>query len=218
MVTNILLSAAVLMIGDSHLSKPDYLIGPLHNELTRQGAVVHSLSACGVVAGDWLNSVKALCGAERIGSGAVMTLGSNASTRPVKTLIAADKSQLVIVVMGDTMAGYKTEFPRAWAWQQVTSLSKEIASIGAPCIWVGPPWGSEGGQYGKTYARVKVMSDLLAANVAPCAYVDSLKLSKQGQWATVDGQHFTTDGYKAWSQAIARAISELPDVKKLNKP
>ncbi len=218
MVANVLLSAAVLMIGDSHLSKPDYLIGPLHSELTRQGAVVHSLSACGVVADDWLHSAKALCGAERIGTGAVMTSGSNASTRPVKTLVAANKSQLVIVVMGDTMAGYKSEFPRAWAWQQVTSLSKEIASTGAACIWVGPPWGSEGGQYGKTYARVKVMSDFLAANVGPCAYVDSLKLSKQGQWATVDGQHFTTDGYKAWSQAIAKAIGELPDVKKLNKP
>ena len=132
--------------------------------------------------------------------------------------MAADKTQLVIVVMGDTMAGYKSEFPRAWAWQQVSSLSKEIASTGTPCIWVGPPWGSEGGQYGKTYARVKVMSDFLAANVSPCKYVDSLKLSRQGQWATVDGQHFTTDGYKAWSQAIAKAIGELPDVKKLSKP
>jgi hypothetical protein len=218
MVANVLLSAAVLMIGDSHLSKPDYLIGPLHNELTRQGAVVHSLSACGVVANDWLHSVKALCGAERIGTGPVVTSGSNTSTRPVKALIAADKSQLVIVVMGDTMAGYKSEFAKAWAWQQVSSLSKEIASTGTPCIWVGPPWGSEGGQYGKTYARVKVMSDFLAANVSPCKYVDSLKLSRQGQWATVDGQHFTADGYKAWSQAIAKAIGELPDVKKLSKP
>ncbi len=217
MITNLLLGAAVLMIGDSHLSNPDYLIGPLHDELTRQGAVVHSLSACGVVADDWLHSVKATCGAERIGKGAVMLSGRDASTRPVKTVIAADKTQLVIVVMGDTMAGYKSEFPRAWAWQQVTSLSKEIASTGAACIWVGPSWGGEGGKYGKTYTRVKVMSDFLAANVGPCTYIDSLKLSKPGQWATVDGQHLTIAGYKAWSEAITKAIGKLPEVKKLKK-
>jgi len=214
MVANLLLGAAVLMIGDSHLSKPDYLIGPLHDELTRQGAVVHSLSACGAVADDWLRSVKALCGAERIGTGPVALSGSNASTRPVKSLIVADKSRLVIVVMGDTMAGYKSEFPRAWAWQQVTSLSKEIASTGAACVWVGPPWGSEGGQYGKTYARVKVMSDFLAANVAPCRYIDSLKLSNPGVWTTVDGQHFTHSAYLAWSQGIARALADLPALSK----
>jgi hypothetical protein len=209
-----LLGAAVLMIGDSHLSKPDYLIGPLHDELTRQGAVVHSLSACGVVADDWLRSVKALCGAERIGKSAVMLSGSNASTRPVKSLMTTDKTQLVIVVMGDTMAGYKAEFPRAWAWQQVTSLSKEIASTGTPCIWVGPAWGSEGGQYGKTYARAKVMSDFLAANVAPCRYIDSLQLSKPGAWVSNDGQHFNANGYLAWSQGIARAMADLPALKK----
>jgi len=214
MIANMLLGAAVLMIGDSHISKPDYLIGPLHDELTRQGAVVHSLAACGVVADDWLHSVKALCGAERIGKGAVTLVGRDASTRPVKTLVAADKTQLVIVVMGDTMAGYKSEFPRAWAWQQVSSLSKEIASTGAACIWVGPAWGSEGGQYGKTYARVKVMSDFLAANVAPCRYIDSLKLSKPGVWPTVDGQHFTTAAYLSWSQGIARAMADLPALKK----
>jgi hypothetical protein len=213
MLANILLGTAVLMIGDSHLSKPDYLIGPLHDELTRQGALVHSLSACGAVADDWLHSVKAPCGAERVGKGAVTLLGRDASTRSVKSLVATEKIQLVIVVMGDTMAGYKSEFPRAWAWQQVTSLSHEIANTGAACIWIGPAWGSEGGQYGRTYARVKLMSDFLAANVAPCRYVDSLKLSKPGAWASNDGQHFTASGYLAWSQGIARAMAELPTMK-----
>ena len=214
MVTSMLLGAAVLMIGDSHLSKPDYLIGPLHDELTRQGAVVHTLAACGVVADDWLHSVKATCGAERIGKGVATLVGRDATTRPVKPLIAADKSQLVIVVLGDTMAGYKGEFPRAWAWQQVSSLSKEIASTGAACIWVGPAWGKEGGQYGKTYTRVKVMSDFLAANVAPCHYIDSLKFSKPGVWTTVDGVHFTSGAYLAWSQGILREMADFPILKK----
>jgi lysophospholipase L1-like esterase len=33
----------------------------------------------------------------------------------------------------------------------------------------------------------------------------------------LDGQHFTIAGYKAWSEAITKAIGELPEVKKLKK-
>jgi lysophospholipase L1-like esterase len=49
-----------------------------------------------------------------------------------------------------------------------------------------------------------------AANVAPCSYIDSLSLSKPGQWVTTDGQHFTVAGYKSWGGAIADAMSKLP--------
>jgi len=58
-----------------------------------------------------------------------------------------------------------------------------------------------------------VMSDFLAANVAPCRYIDSLKPSKPGVWGTVDGQHFTNAAYLAWSQGIARAMADLPALK-----
>ena len=209
MLSTLIVGASVLVIGDSHLSKPDYLIKSLHDELSRQGALVHSLSACGASAADWLASTKMVCGAERIGNGPVTLVVQNASTRPVKPLIAADKAKLVVIVMGDTMANYKKDFAKAWAWQQVTSLSKEIASSGAACVWVGPPWG-EGGQYGKTEARVKMMSDFLAANVAPCQYIDSLKLSQPKTWPTVDGQHLFPGGYQAWGVALGKAIAELP--------
>jgi hypothetical protein len=106
MLSTLIVGASVLVIGDSHLSKPDYLIKSLHDELSRQGAVVHSLSACGASAADWLASTKMVCGAERIGNGPVTLVVQNASTRPVKPLIAADKAKLVVIVMGDTMANY----------------------------------------------------------------------------------------------------------------
>jgi lysophospholipase L1-like esterase len=61
------------------------------------------------------------------------------------------------------------------------------------------------------------MSNFLATNVGPCTYVDSLKFSKPGQWTTLDGQHFTLSGYKAWSEAITKAIADLPEVRKLKK-
>ncbi len=74
--------------------------------------------------------------------------------------------------MGDTIGGYKQPtFPRAWAWQQVTALTKEIGATGVKCAWVGPAWGSEGGKFGKTFDRVRETSEFLANNVAPCTYV-----------------------------------------------
>ena len=53
-----------------------------------------------------------------------------ASTTP-KELIAKDKPDLVLIVIGDTMAGYdKPSFPKAWIWQQTTSLTKVIGATG----------------------------------------------------------------------------------------
>jgi len=126
-------------------------------------------------------------------------------------LIAKNKPDVVVLVIGDTMASYdKPAFPKAWAWQSVTNLTKAISATGTKCVWVGPAWGKEGGMYKKNDARTQLMSKFLAANVAPCSYIDSLSLSKPGQWVTTDGQHFTVAGYKAWGGAIAEAMSKLP--------
>lgn len=207
---------AILVVGDSHLTNAGYLIDTLHDSLTQGGAAVHTVGVCGSMPADWVTTKKGDCGgAQRVGKGAISYTGANAATQPVGQLIQADKPKLVVVVIGDTLASYKQpSFPRAWAWQQVTALTKEIAAAGTACVWVGPAWGSEGGKYGKTFDRVRTTSDFLASNVAPCVYVDSLKLSKPGQWRTIDGQHFTSTGYKEWGQAIANAIAASPAVKK----
>ncbi|WP_269759811.1 hypothetical protein [Variovorax sp. E3] len=60
---------SILIIGDSHLSQPDYLMSSLHDGLQRQGAKVHSIGVCGVQPYDWTVSKAASCGsAERIGN------------------------------------------------------------------------------------------------------------------------------------------------------
>jgi len=219
MASSLLAGLTILMIGDSHLATPDYLIKSLHDNLVQQGAQVHSLGICGANAGDWLKATPGTCGGtERRGTEKPVVLGSKAATRPIGDLIKADKPDLVVVVMGDTMASYtKPAFPKAWLWQQTTSFAKEIANTGAKCVWVGPNWGTEGGKYGKTYARVELTSKFLAANVAPCDYVDSLKFSKQGEWATVDGQHLTAPGYLAWSKKISEEIVKAPVVTSIKK-
>lgn len=206
----------ILIIGDSHLANGGYLIDTLQDPLVQAGAKVHTIGVCGSVAGDWTTTKQSDCGgAERTGNGPITFVGSAAATKPVKQLIATDKPDLVVVVMGDTMGGYKqATYPKAWAYSQVTALTKDISSTGTACVWVGPAWGSEGGQYGKTFDKVKAASEFLASNVAPCSYVDSLAFSKPGQWRTIDGQHFTNTGYKQWGSAIANAIAESPAVAK----
>ena len=205
---SLLAGLSILIIGDSHLATPYYLIGSLHDDLLRQGAQVHTIGVCGSTAGDWLTATPGTCGgAERKGKEKTVVLGQAAATVPVTQLIAAEKPDLVVIVLGDTMAGYtKDSFPKTWAWQQTTSLVKAISATGTKCAWVGPAWGSEGGKYGKTYARVELTSKFLAVNTAPCTYIDSLKFSKPGQWATTDGQHFTGPGYKQWGDAISKAL------------
>lgn len=96
-------------------------------------------------------------------------------------------------------------------------LTNGIKASGASCVWVGPAWGNEGGKNGKNFPRVKEMSDFLAENVAPCIYINSLKLSKPGEWGTLpeDGQHFTDAGYQSWGSAIAKEIFSSDILQKI---
>jgi len=217
MSTTLLAGLTVLIIGDSHLAFPNYLIKSLHDDLIEQGAAVHSIGVCGSNPGDWIAASPAgKCGgADRLGTTPPTLMGKNASTTAIKALIAKDKPNLVLVVMGDTLANYKQSFSKAWAWQQVTGLTKEISSSGTACAWVGPAWGVEGGAFRKTYARAQLVSTFLSTNVAPCTYIDSLTMSKPGAWATHDGEHFTDKGYEQWGKGITRSVIELPIVKNL---
>ena len=218
MSTALLTGLSILIIGDSHLATPNYLIYSLHNELTNQGAAVHTFGVCGTTPGDWVAaSPGGKCGgADRVGKEPAKVLGSAAMTIPVKALITKEKPNLVIVVMGDTMAGYINGLSKAWAWQQTTSLTKEIASTNTACAWVGPAWGGLDGknQYKKTETATKLASEFLSKNVSPCTYIDSTAMSKPGEWANLDGQHLTAQGYKSWGEGIAKAVDKLPIVKK----
>ncbi|OXR50705.1 MULTISPECIES: SGNH/GDSL hydrolase family protein [unclassified Pusillimonas] len=219
MITSILAGLTILIIGDSHLTAPGYLITTLHDGLTKQGAIVHTIGVCGSNPGSWLQATPGDCGeGERKGDAQPTFKASGAQTRPIANLITQNKPDLVVVVMGDTMAGYdKSNFMKTWAWQNTTQLTKAISSSGTACVWIGPAWGTEGGKYQKSFARVKQVSGFLATNVKPCSYIDSLKFSKPGEWATVDGQHFTASGYQQWGKALTQAISTDPVVQKLKR-
>ena len=211
MPSSALAGLTLLVLGESHMSLQNHLTEPLNAALVQKGAIVHSIGACGASAGDWLITKKLDCGAEQKGTEKLLIKGHEATTTPIKELIAAEKPDVVVLIIGDTMASYdKPVFPKVWAWQGVTGLTKAIAETGTKCIWVGPAWGKEGGMYKKNDQRTQLMSQFLATNAAPCSYIDSLKMSRPGEWITTDGQHFTVAGYKAWADAIAEAMSKLP--------
>lgn len=207
----LLAGLTVLVIGDSHMATPGYLISSLHDDLMQQGAHVYSYGACGSTSGDWMKAIQPPCGsAFRLDTGPIRQRAGEAGfTKPLPELISLHHPDLIVVINGDTMAGYKSAtLPRPWISKEVGTLTAGIKASGVRCVWVGPAWGNEGGKNNKNFPRVKEMSDFLADNVAPCTYIDSLKLSKPGEWSTQrnDGQHFTESGYQAWGNAIANQI------------
>lgn len=211
-MSGLLAGLAVLIIGDSHMVTQNYLITTLHDDLVAQGANVDSYGMCGANAGDWVYPTTVSCGrAERHGkAGPNIDRKSGVPTYTIDALIAKHHPNLIVIEMGDTMAGYgQRDFPRAWIYQQVHALTGRIAAQNIACTWVGPPWGNEGSSYHKTYARVKEMSEFLATAVAPCSFIDSTQFAKQGEWPTIDGQHLTSSGYRAWGKDIAGSLDRL---------
>lgn len=207
----LLAGLTVLVIGDSHLSSNGYLITTLHDELMQQGAHVYSYGACGTQPGDWMKTIRPPCGsAFRLDNGPLrVRAGEAGSTKPLPELLQTYHPDLIVVVNGDTVAAYKNPvMPRPWISKEVSALTSGIKASGTACIWVGPAWGNEGGKTGKNFPRVKEISDFLSDNVAPCTYINSLKMSKPGEWPTQkgDGQHFTDVGYQSWGSAIAKEI------------
>ena len=166
---------------------------------------------CGANAGDWVYPGIVSCGkAERHGKeGPEINRTAGAPTYQIDPLIAKSHPNLIVVEMGDTMAGYgQHDFPRGWIYQQVHALTGRIAAANIPCVWVGPPWGSEGTSFHKTFSRVKEMSEFLATAVAPCRFIDSTQFSKEGEWPTIDGQHLTSAGYRAWGADITASLDQ----------
>jgi len=181
-------------------------------------AHVHVIGACGASPARWLKTTQVDCGADQVDKRPATVLGKEAHTTPITDLIKADKPDVVVVIEGDTMGSYdKPVFPKAWAWQEVTGLTKAIADTHTACVWVGPGWGGNAGQFAKSDARVKELSAFLANNVAPCSYIDSTTFARPGQWQTLDGEHYTQLGYVSWGKAIVNAMGSTPAITSLKK-
>jgi hypothetical protein len=212
MASPILAGLTILMLGDSHFATQGYLVTTLQDALIQQGAKVTTYAACGAPTSIWAEAGVAPCGtAERVQLGPLKKDTSNHAHVPtLEQMVGQVHPNLIIIGAGDTMAGYsQPTFPADWIGQQITELTRRIQATNIPCVWIGPGWGTEGGPYFKTYARVKVMNDYLAGHVSPCRYIDSTKFAQPGEWGTFDGQHYTLSGYQKWGLAIDQQILAL---------
>lgn len=211
MLNMALAGLVVLVIGDSHMARRDYLLTNLHDALEAQGASVHSYGMCGATAGDWVYKSTVSCGrGEHHDTAPPQADFKTAPTWNISDLIDKHHPNLVIIQSADAMAGYGSpDMPKAWIYDQVHGLTGRIKAKNVGCVWIGPIWGNEGPPYRKTVTRVKEMSDFLAQTVSPCGYVDSTAFAKPGEWPTTDGQHLTPSGYRAWGQDIAQAIVQV---------
>ena len=209
----------ILVLGESHMVIYNHLIATLPDELVRLGAHVYAYGACGASAADWLRVRPVSCSASRIDDGTIRERPADiASTQLASALIEKHHPNLVMVIIGDTMAGYgKKQISKSWVWQEVSALTKAIDSQQVRCVWVGPTWGEDGGEYKKTNARAKEFSDYLSTIVAPCAYIDSLKFSQIGEWKTTDGQHLDRWGYANWAHAIAGALTSSEILQQIKR-
>lgn len=199
---------AILVIGDSHMV---YMGSPLHEALEQQGADVNTYGMCGAMATDWLAHSTTQCSTERHENGPAVLKYATSPGWLLTDLIAKNHPNLVVVELGDNMAGYGTlpALPRDLIANQVKDFLAPIKARNLPCIWIGPPWGSETASYHKTDARLRELSQFLSQQVAPCTYIDTTAFAQPGQWQTLDGEHLTQSAYHQWSQDIAGAIVRL---------
>jgi hypothetical protein len=213
LVNAALAGLVVLIIGDSHIASKDFLLASLQDALVAQGAVVHSYGVCGSQPHDWVAQTELPCGrAERHNSdAAIVDKSPKVKTWSLEKLIEQHHPNLLVVELGDNMGGYGVALalPTEWISVETTQMLQPIEAHHLPCVWVGPPWGSEGGTSNKTFARVQDLSDYLSKIVYPCRYIDSLRFSQPGQWPTFDGEHLTPDSYRVWGTDIANATVRL---------
>lgn len=201
------------MLGASHLATPGYFGTVLHNQLADQGAIVHTVAVCGAFPSHWVSPTDGSCGSlVKVGSNpAEYRIGNTPKSKSYLDLVASNSPDLVILVVGDSVANYAGPFmDKKWAFEEITKLTSVIGESKVSCVFIGPPWGTEGGKSKKTHARTKEVNDFLKNNVKPCKYVDSLKLSKPGEWGTTDGMHLTQKDYKEWAAKTMLEIQSLP--------
>jgi len=141
---------------------------------------------------------------------AMHIVGSPRYEKAYRDLIEKHHPSLIVVEMGDTVAGYgMPQINRPWLIEQVRTLTGKIAASRISCNWVGPMWGQNEPPYNKSDARVKEVSQLLSESVSPCRYIDSTAFARPGELPTRDGTHLQPDGYRKWSTAITDAIVRL---------
>lgn len=207
----LLAGLTLLIIGDSHVTFKDSLLSVLPDALTAQGAKVVAYGVCSSQAADWVvpNPNNGCGAAERIDDAPLGPPNMQPAAPPsMSSLLEKWHPNVVMVVLGDTMASYGQEsVSKSWLDEQVKTLTYTIGKTA--CIWIGPTWGQYSPRYGKTDARAAEMAALLKTEVAPCTYIDGTALMKPGSVSTIDGIHATPASYRVWGDAILRATVPL---------
>jgi len=214
-VNALLAGLTLLIIGDSHVTFKDSLLSILPDEYTKQGAKVVTYGVCSSTAADWVvpNPNNGCGAAERIGDAPIGAPNMKpASPPPISALMEKWHPDVIMVVLGDTMAAYgQNTVSKDWVDEQVKTLTYTIGKTA--CIWIGPTWGQYSPRYGKTDKRAAEMAELLKSEVSPCAYVDGTQLMKPGSVNTIDGIHATGASYQVWGNAIIQTT--LPMLEKI---
>ncbi|QEO16374.1 SGNH/GDSL hydrolase family protein [Acetobacter vaccinii] len=213
----LLAGLTVLIIGDSHVTFKDSLLTLLPDAYVSAGAKVVTYGVCSSTAADWVvpNPNNGCGAAQRIGNAPVGdAVMKPTSPPPIASLLEKWHPNVVMVVLGDTMAAYgQSEMSKNWVDEQVKTLTSSLGD--AACIWVGPTWGEFSPRYGKTDKRAQEMAGFLKTEVSPCTYVDGTQLMAQGSVKTIDGVHPTAASYRQWGDAIL--AQTMPMLEKLKK-
>ena len=98
----------MLIIGDSHIASQERFNNPLHDELVNQGAAVHTFGVCNSSPDDWIVPAAIVCGrGERHNAGpAILRYQHSLRGWALPELIVRYNPNLVVIELGDTMAGY----------------------------------------------------------------------------------------------------------------
>ena len=207
MVSTVLAGLVILVIGDSQMMS---MLPNLHNQLEEDGAIVYSYAVCGSTAGDWTAPGVASCGTlERQDKAPPVLDQKPHPTWNIGNLVAQHHPNLILVELGDTMAGYGGKMEPGWIHEQVAGLTAKIAAAQVSCVWVGPTWGKDQGPYRRSDAEVQAMAHLLSTAVSPCRYIDSTAFARPGEWPTKDGTHLLPDGYRKWATDLTNVIVKL---------
>jgi hypothetical protein len=202
----------VLVIGDSHVAGFGNFNNALHEGLVAQGAIVHTFGVCGSVPSEGIMPHHAICGTgERHNNDPALVTKDGSNGWSLPQLMSRYNPNLVVVELGENLAQYgvSAQLSHDWISGEVSEMLRPISAAKLPCIWVGPPWGTENGIYKKTFARVKELSDYLSQVVSPCQYVNSLTFSRPGEWPTLDGVHLTPASTQIWDGDVIRSIDQI---------
>lgn len=212
--------ATTLVIGDSHIAGP---VGDrLHQLFRDSGKDVRTIGLAGATAQTYTSPnpkerTLSFGFADRKNDSADREPGTKPRTVPeLKTLLAEQKPQRLVIELGDNFAAYRSPSAAAdkAAEAQVKKITQQIkdSQFRGRCYWITPTWTDKSGQkpYYKTNERLKEVIAIIKSNASPCQVIDSTEVIAQQEIKTTsDGLHFDSKNGSKWAQAAHAKILSL---------